>query len=171
MRKAIRFAAVAIAAAALTTIPATSRAADRVPQFAEYRAGPTYMGPAKPIERSEFTRAYRTRLQQAAKERPNFAARFHLVTWGCGTSCVTGAVIDLSSGKVVPLPFSVCCNRSTDPAFNPVEVRPTSRLVVFSGLRNEEEPMGAHFYEFDGQAFRLIRTVEDDGSFGSKPAE
>jgi hypothetical protein len=39
------------------------------------------------------------------------------------------------------------------------------RLVVFAGLRNEDQPMGAHFYSFDGREFHFITTVADDESF------
>jgi len=82
-----------------------------------------------------------------------------MVTWGCGTECVMGAVVDKINGRVLFLPFSICCHAEPDANFEPVEFRLSSRLVVFSGLRNEEGIDGAHFYEFDGDKFVFIKST------------
>jgi hypothetical protein len=97
--------------------------------------------------------------------RRSFAGNYVLTYWGCGRSCVMGAVIDTATGEITWLPFSVCCATSTDPGFRPINFKPNTRLVVFTGLRNEEQPMGAHFYSFDGREFHFITMVPDDGIF------
>jgi hypothetical protein len=148
-------------------VPAPSAA---VPQYRDYAAARTHFGPNAPVVLTKQAIMYRTRLREAAKEEPNFAGNYVLTYWGCGTSCVMGAVIDVATGEVTWLPFSVCCATSVDPGFQPINFKPNSRLVVFAGLRNEQQPMGAHFYWFDGREFRFIATVPDDGSFSRRSA-
>jgi hypothetical protein len=141
-----------------------------VPQYRDYAAARTHFGPNAPVVLTKQGITYRTRLRGAAREEPNFAGNYVLTYWGCGTSCVTGAVVDVATGEVTWLPFSICCATSTDSGFNPINFKPNSRLVVFAGLRNEEQPMGAHFYWFDGHAFHFIATVPDDGTFQKRSA-
>jgi hypothetical protein len=141
-----------------------------VPQYRDYPVARTHFGPNAAVVLTKQTIMYRTRLREAAREEPNFAGNYVLTYWGCGTSCVMGAVIDASTGDVAWLPFSVCCAMSVDPGFQPINFKPNSRLVVFAGLRNEQQPMGAHFYWFDGREFRFITTVPDDGSFSRRSA-
>lgn len=101
---------------------------------------------------------FRTRLREAAREKPNFAGRYILTTWGCGTSCLMGAVIDAKTGRVYWLPGSICCwGYDTDENFEPIVARLDSRLLVLSGMINEEEGTnGTHFYKFENGKFILV---------------
>lgn len=55
-----------------------------------------------------MARRYRTVLLKGAAEGANFAGHYSIVGWGCGTSCVQFAVVDLESGQVIfPDDFSV----------------------------------------------------------------
>lgn len=47
---------------------------------------------------------YRTRLRDAYKANPNFGANAVFVTWGCGTECSMGALVDRSTGLVIDSP-------------------------------------------------------------------
>jgi hypothetical protein len=68
-----------------------------------------------------------------------------------------GGVIDLISGRVTLFPFSICCSaKAGEPDFQPVLVRPNSRLIVFVGMRSEEQPDADHFYEFTGSGFSFL---------------
>jgi len=106
-------------------------------------------------------------MREAAKQPPNFAGRYVLAQWECGPTCVTGAAVDLLTGKVTFLPFSICCWGAVDDGFKPIEIRPNSRLAVFSGLRNGEGEMGSHFYSFDGTRFDHLLTVKMPDDFGA----
>lgn len=150
-------------ALALTAMPAS--AAETVPQFRDYPAGSAYRGPNAPLIMTTDQRAFRTRLAEAARQRPDFAGRYVIARWGCGTSCEAGAIYDAETGRVVSIPFSICCDQASSANFNRIVARLDSRLVVFAGLRNEEGQMGAHFYAFDGRALRFIKTIPDDGTF------
>ena len=43
---------------------------------------------------------YRTRLREGAAEGPNFAGRYTVVIWGCGTGCAQMGVVDSKTGRV-----------------------------------------------------------------------
>ncbi|HEX7333686.1 MAG TPA: hypothetical protein VF290_19450, partial [Pyrinomonadaceae bacterium] len=119
-------------------------------------------GKNAPVIITRADRMFRTRLKEAAQEKPNFAGHYILTAWGCGAGCLMGAAIDANTGKVYWFPHTICCWNETerDDNFNPIEFRLSSRLVVFTGLRNEREgDQGAHFYEFDGKRFKFILTL------------
>ena len=133
---------------------ATPALAD-APKFADYPAGKIYTGKvAKPILDTAAKREFRTRINEAAKGKPDFAGQYIFAKWGCGASCVSGAVIDAKSGAVTMVDWIVCCSSNYD--VEPIEYHLDSRLFVFNGLINEEEPDAAHYYEWDGKAFIKI---------------
>ncbi|HEU4872788.1 MAG TPA: hypothetical protein VFT44_06795 [Pyrinomonadaceae bacterium] len=73
----------------------------RVPQFKDYPVTESYMGKTAPVVLTRDDRMFRTRLKEASKEKPNFAGRYILTAWGCGTTCLMGGVIDAKTGKVL----------------------------------------------------------------------
>jgi hypothetical protein len=133
-----------------------------IPRFKDYQAGEMYTGPTARLVLTKGDLAFKTRLRWAAKnQKPNFAGHYILTSWGCGAQCLMGAVIEAKTGKVYWWNFSICCwGFDTDDKFNPIEFRADSRLIVFSGLRNEKDgDDGAHFYRFNKGRFIHIRSV------------
>ena len=55
------------------------------------------------VKDTEFWK-FRTRIMDGATEGTNFADRYTVVTWGCGTECQTGVAIDRVTGKLIWLP-------------------------------------------------------------------
>lgn len=47
------------------------------------------------------TAEFRTKIEEAASNGADFAGRFAVAEWGCGTQCQDHAVIDISTGKIV----------------------------------------------------------------------
>ena len=139
----------------------------QLPSFSSYPA-PLYRGPNASIVLSKETSSYRTRVIEASHFAPNFAGRFVVTAWGCGTSCLMGAIIDVSTGRSAMLPFTICCATPTSENFKSIDFKADSRLIAFSGMRNEDAPMGTHYYEFNGLNFKFIKTVVDDGSFAKQ---
>lgn len=137
-------------------------AQNRVPQFREYAVSEAYKGKTAQLVLRRDDRMFRTRLLDAARnQKPNFAGHYILTTWGCGTSCLMGAVIDAKTGRVHWWNFSVCCwSFDVDEKFQPIEVRLNSKLIVFSGARNEKEgDVGTHFYKFESGRFVHLKSV------------
>jgi hypothetical protein len=134
--------------------------AQPTPQFASYPATGAYQGKNAPLVLTKKDRMFRTRLREAAVEKPNFAGHYILTEWGCGAGCVMGAVIDANSGHVYWLPHTICCwSFDVDDKFEPIDYRMDSRLIIFSGERNEKEgDDGVHFYEFNDGKFVHLKS-------------
>lgn len=156
---------VALSAASFFSSSALAQAS--VPHFKDYPISEIYKGRPAPLVLTRDDLTFKTRLRWAAKnQKPNFAGHYILTTWGCGALCLMGAVIDAKTGKAYWWNFSICCWRSdVDDKFSPIEFRPDSRLIIFSGLRNEKEgDDGAHFYRLDKSGrFVHIRSVLKPG--------
>ena len=133
-----------------------------IPRFNDYPVNERYTGKTAPLVLSKAARQFRTRLRQAAAEKPNFAGRFIVTTWGCGTECLEGAIIDAKTGQVFMLPFSLCCwaPGTVDDNFKPVEFRLNSSLIVLSGARDEKDgDYGTRFYRFQNHRLLLVKTI------------
>ncbi len=129
----------------------------KAPQFASFPANRTFTGdPAQVVLSTSEDRMFRTRLREATKSPPNFAGEYVLTAWGCGTTCLQGAVINLRTGRVVFLPGSICCWKGEGER---LLFRENSRLLVMAGVVNETGEHGAHFYEFTGDRFRNLKTI------------
>jgi hypothetical protein len=140
---------------------------NKVPQFKDYPAGKIYKGKNAPVKLpTSDERMFRTRLREAARQKPNFAGHYVLTSWGCGTECLSGAAIDVRTGKVSFFDFSICCwGTDVDDNFKAINFRLDSKLIIFSGARNEKEgDDGAHFYKFENGRFVFIKTVRNKKS-------
>lgn len=152
-----------LASAIVLGIASTVSAQDGAPRFEDYAVRESYAGPSHaPVLTTRAQREYRTRLREAASERPNFAGRYIVTKWGCGTECVMGAVIDAKTGKVIMLPFSLCCWGVDVPDdFEPFVFRLDSRLIVFDGARDENESdRGKHYYTIENGRLKELKSVK-----------
>src|SRR5262250_1611988 len=76
-------------------------------KFEDYPATADFKGkPAAPVLATKSARMFRTQIREAARKGPNFAGHYTVAEWGCGSGCVTIAVIDAVSGKVFDAPFN-----------------------------------------------------------------
>lgn len=75
------------------------------PKFSDYPAGKPFSGKpaAAKVERAD-DRMFRTRIREGAAKGPNFAGRFTVVQWGCGSGCASTVIVDAGSGTVYHLP-------------------------------------------------------------------
>lgn len=128
-----------------------------VPQFSDYAVNERFNGKTAPLVFTKEAKVFRTRLREAAREKPNFAGHFIVTAWGCGSGCVEGAIIDARTGRIFMLPHSLCCWGAVDDNFKPIEFRPNSRLIVLTGARNEKEGDNAvRFYKFENNRLILL---------------
>lgn len=136
-------------------------AQERIPKFKDYSVTTIYRGKNAPLILNRDTRTFKTRLREALKGKPNFAGHYIVTSWGCGTGCQVGAVIDARNGKVYWFPFSVGQNYEVDDDYRPVEFRLDSKLIIFSGFRGDrdEEP-GARFYKFENGRFKFLKFIK-----------
>jgi hypothetical protein len=130
---------------------AASPASNAAPRFEDYAVKEMYTGKRPPLKFTPKTAEFKTRLTAAAKDPPNFAGKYVVATWGCGTDCLMGGIINLETGNTYEIPFSICCVlENGDDGTNKVEIRKDSKLIIFNGLLNEEESeSNQHFYLFE----------------------
>ncbi|MFL9829626.1 hypothetical protein ACSV4D_12345 [Flavobacterium sp. ARAG 55.4] len=56
---------------------------------------------------STFSRYYKTRIKQSfEKEEINFAGKYIINYWGCGSPCAVGIAINAQNGKLIEIPAS-----------------------------------------------------------------
>jgi hypothetical protein len=139
-----------------------------VPKFEQFPATETFAGkPAAPVLRRAKDRLYRTMIRIQAEMGPNFAGRYAVALWGCGSSCNGGALVDEKTGEVLDLPFSVI---AVGPGMfgdgeEMVEFKKDSCLFVFRGCPEENNARcGAYYYEWTGSRFKFLK------KFGFVPA-
>lgn len=137
---------------------ASNQESKAVPEFEEYSVAETWKGPPMPVRlTSREERMFRTTLQEAAKQPPNFAGHYRFVIWGCGTRCVGGALIDLRMGKIFPPPLGHKKPREEHWIFctdwdksKGAEYRLSSRLFI---LHCGEE---THYFLWENNTYREI---------------
>jgi hypothetical protein len=145
------------------------------PGFGDY-AAPAYKGRAAALKlKTPQARGYRTRLREGARRAVNFAGRYKLHTWGCGTSCLQTAFIDAKSGEVffpAELNGFIACYygpRPVESLEEALQFQKGSRLIVMSGYpaggREKGQPKrGLYYYEWTGEELRLVKfEAKDEG--------
>lgn len=144
-------------------------AQSRTPRFEDYPVRTIYRGKNAPVMLDKDARTFKTRLREAAKQRPNFAGHYIVTAWGCGTGCAVGAIIDAKSGRVYWFPFPVEHDYEADEDFNPVAFRLSSKLIIFSGFRGDvDEGPGMRFYKFENGQFKLLKFIKREADNQSK---
>jgi hypothetical protein len=116
-------------------------------------------------------RKFRTALKQGTADGPNFAGFFSIVGWGCGSSCVSFAIVNRKSGHVI---FPDRINSvsgvhlqaddflpSAKTQFWGLRFRLESRMLVLVGAINEDEKNeGAFYYIIENDHLRPIFSLK-----------
>lgn len=127
------------------------------PRFQDYVSAPLYEGPRARVQlRTPFAQRFRSELLDTESEAINFAGEYVVSVWGCGTDCLSGAVVSARTGKVIPLP-TLCCWEGNEE--EQLIFFPNSRLLVLSGIVQQGGEYGSHFYDITTQGLTRIRTL------------
>jgi hypothetical protein len=129
------------------------------------------------IKKIDFRRnrdagTYRTRLSEGLADGVNFAGRYVVVTWGCGTGCTNGAIIDTRTGNALwPEQFFNISAVYGDGYADPIlEYKKNSRLFIVHGIpgppdeKAKTPPSGDYYYEWRNNAFHRLKFVEKKSS-------
>ena len=150
-------------------LPLSVEAASRFdpPRFEDYPAALAFSGtPAAPdVATNHSAHLYRSQLRSQAKGGPDFAGRFTIAGWGCGSSCLQFALIDAKTGAVsFPSGFEyvsgVHVGSESDQSrrFWGLQYHRDSRLLVVIGTLNEDESTeGIWYLEWTGRVLKPIR--------------
>ena len=112
---------------------------DACTDFGAFPAKERYSGPyAKPdVETSAAARRFRTVIARGYTGRPDFAGRFQVLSWGCGSNCHMFAFVDTKTGKVTFAPAAAALG---------AEYRMDSKLFILDPKPMIQEN-GADLYE------------------------
>jgi hypothetical protein len=130
------------------------------PRFEDYPVREVYKGPVAPVRLDgRMARMFRTRLREDSRSGPNFAGRYTVVVWGCGTGCAQMGVVDAVTGRVYfpPVDYMDIPDMENE-AERARWFRPDSRLLRIT--RDSYDSTGsytAYYYLFDKGRFRLLR--------------
>ena len=72
---------------------------------------------------------YREYIANGFRKPANFGGHFRIITWGCGTNCLSGVILDLNTGRILPIPT---CEWG-------IEFRKGSRLLIANPPGNVEK--------------------------------
>jgi len=138
------------------------------PQPEEYPAMEIFHGkPVPPRITRPADRLFRTMIRQGGAKGPNFAGHYTIAAWGCGSGCISIAVIDAKDGKLYSSPFRTLGWGMPllkyegkfvpyEEGFTPLAYRLDSRLLTVRGCP-EDSDCASYFYEWTGSTFKLIR--------------
>ncbi|MEP0522148.1 MAG: hypothetical protein ABJO09_15020 [Hyphomicrobiales bacterium] len=129
----------------------------RLPKFENFPARP-YSGrvSAPNLQSHPEANTYRTRLRNAAKGSVSFAGEYAVATWGCGASCITGAIVNAKTGNVIFFPGTICCWERDEE--NIMDYQLDSRLLILRGAIDEQDLVATHYYVLGNNRFDLIYT-------------
>jgi len=118
--------------------------------FEDFSIVPGFNGEPAAVDFSSYPDAekFKTRISEGAKEGPNFAGRYTVITWGCGTSCQSSAIVDAHTGDIVVygiLSSFGLAYRLDSALFivNPKENLPEEDLINAEEFSEEHYPLGA----------------------------
>lgn len=110
---------------------------------------------------------YRTRLKGAlADEDVNFAGKYILAQWGCGTACIQAGIIDAQTGTVYLPVVLQWVTRGYNPAledYEMIEFKKNSKLLIINGAAGydkKETQEGFWYYEWTGKDFKLLKFMK-----------
>lgn len=136
-------------------------------QFADYPTRP--VAPQRPneaviskydvIEKKKFAQVVR----DVVSEGPDFAGRYALVTWGCGTWCWNVVIADVVTGRVYNAPFAAAIGFPSVTPGELIQRRADSSLLVVSGcldIRNGQQlkadACGTFYFNWSATHLKLI---------------
>ena len=139
------------------------------PLFKDFKVTEFYKKKNHKLVLDNFSKQFNIELNEyidAAKA--NFAGKYIAANWSCKPlGCMTGAIIDATTGKVYPLPVKLKKIWSVKPEFYGDQntewlYKLDSRLMIFAGNVETTEksyPDSVLFYEFTDKEFKLLKVL------------
>ncbi len=155
-----------------TSSKAKRSALPRFADFTDYKVAEEWAAaPAKLRLENRSDRMFRSQFLWALRRRPNFAGHYRVATWGCGTQCMAGGIVDLATGQLHPLPGSLgttgwekwmfCVSLFGDSAIaKAVKTRVDSRLLIIRCADATGRDDGSYehtsYFAFEDNTFRKV---------------
>lgn len=144
--------------------------AQKTPTYSQYSAK-VERKTAKKVNLKSHTEAkfFRTNLKRAlANSDINFGGKYILTSWGCGSGCTQGAIIDVHTGNVFfPVELQgVYAGGLSLGEHDMIEYKKNSNLLIIYGYAGggfkPETPThhGIYYYKWNGKAFKLLKFIK-----------
>ena len=135
-------------------------AAAQVPTFGGLHVPEVFRGrPAEPMLRTAVQKKFQTQIRRQSGLPANFAGHYKIAEWGCGSSCVSIAIIDLKTGHVYDGPFSTLGYGTAykyEGGDDELEYHVSSSLLIARGCP-EDRNCGTYYYGWKGGHFDQLR--------------
>ena len=133
----------------------------RLPRFEEFLVSDSAPLTPAPVDLFSDPKARRfaTVLRAGTRAGPNFAGRYTVISWGCGSPCVELAVVDARTGHVYMHP---------DRLVRPPIFRRDSRLLAHDPTGFMTDTLGhpifnlLQYFEWDGTQLRVLDSLSVD---------
>lgn len=121
------------------------------------------------LESHSEAKFYRTNLKNAlANSEVNFAGKYILTYWGCGSGCTQGAIIDVQTGNAFfPVELQgVYAGGIELGDHDMLEYKKNSNLLIIygyagRGFKSENKTQqGIYYYQWNGKAFKLLKFIK-----------
>lgn len=124
-----------------------------------------------------LAKMYRTRISDGYKlKNIDFAGYYIVVTWGCGTGCILGAMVDVRDGKVYTLPlgeetaYSFSCSSIFGTDDDRIVYKKDSKLFITthcseneinnSGKYKDDVTYFINIWDENKKEFKLEKTIK-----------
>lgn len=135
----------------------------KLPKFEDYKVKVSKTTPKLISFRgNRDARMFRTRLRQARKGGVNFAGHFIFAFWGCGTSCLQGAIINTKTGVVYfPKELGGMSFGFLGENDMPLQYQKDSKLFILNGTAGNAEENGKYYFVWQGTKFKKIKFISN----------
>jgi hypothetical protein len=154
-------------------VSANKQVSQRYPRFEDYPVkSHAERGPSASIYRARdisSAEEYAQKVRAAAKEGPNFAGHYAIVTSSCGMICVNLSILNIKTGKIYEAPFGAigdmpCSKESQKLSEIGIDYRLNSRLLIVKGhfetyADREDSGCSTRYYLWRGNHFVLIHKI------------
>lgn len=138
-----------------TCLTASATELSDSPTFRDY---PTKKIDHRPLKTIDFkshpkARTFRTNLRKVVGEKSNFAGKYVVTFWGCGSPCQEYAIINVQTGSVYITPFTSQIG---------ADYKVDSNLFVVNPKGGPNHPLFIkYYYVWDGSELKLVYTEGD----------
>lgn len=132
-----------------------------------------YKGKMAPVNLRNHRKArmYRTMLRFSIKDGVNFAGHYIIARWGCGSNCITIAVIDVKRGTVFFPPefsyFGVGFEFKEGNEKDELQYKPNSKLLIAEGILEFDSAdnlkAGKYYFVWERNNLRLLLREKRQG--------
>ncbi len=132
------------------------------PRFEDFPVSKNFKGKPARVNLSSHpeARRFRTNLREGAKEEPNFAEHYTVISWGCGTDCQAITVVDAITGNVYFAPFSTSLGADFRINSSLFIADPPDDIKDRYGEEAVPEWLRSKYYKWEKEHFMLIYPTE-----------